>query len=353
MKFIHFLLVSCCTLAIFTGSTQAQETLRFTITQGEVVNTPARCLPDTCEPLLATLSGNFIATINGDDITIDDSQVNTAPDTGFNLPKEPNSSVGGAVSTVKFEFNGSQLILSGSVDSRAFDGPLEQYRLEANVSDEVMPEAFAQRRYFLARPDFRRCVSPLCGGAFVKKVNNQFTRCADGSLQDECYVAEINWKRLGFNAMNTSEGNLAATPWPLLLRGKIKSKKFPGFGNLGLFVAKDAYRSVGESSQFTTGRFAGLENNGIVCITSPCFSYDEYILNRKRIRSVSGIDLEGVFASKTELDQAQNLLADGDVLIAQGSNVQVDGFAGTGITFEATHFFLPIPSPKNAPIPLP
>ncbi len=46
--------------------------------------------------------------------------------------------------------------------------------------------------YYAVRRDLRRCMSPMCGGYWVKAVNRAHTECADGRRAEECYVAEIN-----------------------------------------------------------------------------------------------------------------------------------------------------------------
>ena len=35
--------------------------------------------------------------------------------------------------------------------------------------------------FIVTRRDIRRCISPICGGYFVKRVNQATTVCADGS----------------------------------------------------------------------------------------------------------------------------------------------------------------------------
>jgi len=196
--------------------------------------------------------------------------------------------------------------------------------LKAPVADNE----FDQHGYYTFRPDFRKCVSPLCGGIFVKAVNHKLTRCANGSLQEECYVASVN------NKKNIDSSSAA------LLHGRIKAKVYRGFGNLGVFELKEALgpatAAVGE------GHFAGLEDNDIRCITTPCFSADQYLLNRNKIRVVSGIDLTEAGASEEVLNKAFAILADGGILIASGVNKQVEEIAGTGITFVANQFYLPI-----------
>src|SRR5687767_32432 len=68
--------------------------------------------------------------------------------------------------------------------------------------------------YFLVRQDRRRCISPLCGGYFVKRVNQSWTPCADGRRMRECYVAEIDWN-----------GQPEIDPAKALLRGDIIARR--------------------------------------------------------------------------------------------------------------------------------
>lgn len=187
---------------------------------------------------------------------------------------------------------------------------------------------FNQHGYYTFRPDLRKCISPLCGGIFVKAVNRKLTRCADGSLQAECYVASLNNKK-NFDISSAA-----------LLRGGIKPKIYEGFGNLGVFELKAAFSPA--TAAAGEGRFVGLENNAILCITTPCFSVDQYLLNRNKFRVISGIDLEAVGASEEILNKALALMADGGILIASGVNKPVEEVAGTGVTFVADQFYLPI-----------
>ena len=47
--------------------------------------------------------------------------------------------------------------------------------------------------FYTIRRDLRRCASPMCGGYFVKLVNQSRTRCHNGRFMNECYVASIEW----------------------------------------------------------------------------------------------------------------------------------------------------------------
>src|SRR5262245_38578394 len=50
-------------------------------------------------------------------------------------------------------------------------------------AEEEMLSANANFGYFtVTRRDMRRCMFPICGGYYVKRVNQETTRCVDGKL---------------------------------------------------------------------------------------------------------------------------------------------------------------------------
>ncbi len=324
------ILLSCFVAAV--TSAQTRGSYPFNIIEGKVVVTPARCITNPCVPTTARLTGSFVGFLpsNANQLFFTSSAVITTPDVGFELPQDPNEDSGGTNREATFSFDGNSLKVSGSVDSRAFDGPLIEYSLVAKVNTS------GDAQYFTARPDYRKCVSPLCGGYFVKAVNKKLTYCADGTRQSECYVASINYGA-GTLAHEQSFSNRT----PLLLLGSISSAEFASFGKLGVFTAKAAYKSATQTS--ATERFFSIENNGIVCISSPCFSYDQNILNsNSRTISLSNINLEKTGASAELIQEAQTLLANGETLLAAGRNRTYKGFAGTGVEFVAQQFYVPI-----------
>ena len=329
MTFRVFILI--CLFPLYAVA-QERDSYVFEITDGDVLLTPARCAPDDCVPTAAVLTGRFVAFLPGGatQLFFTSSTVETQPSLAFQLPTDPNEDSGGVSREASFDYDGSSLLVKGVVDARAFDGPLIEYRFSAKVvtkpSDDVA--------FYVARPDFRKCVSPLCGGYFVKSVNNKRTQCADGTQQNECYVAELNLP------VGTAVEQLLRSSTPLFLVGIIEDKKFEGFGNLGVFNAKGAFESATDES--AVGTFYGAENNGIMCITSPCFSYDLAVLNRMRETPVSRINFDKVNADAEKIDEAQQLLANGEVLYASGRTYKYKGFAGTGVEFIVQQFYLPI-----------
>lgn len=322
------LFITCVANFVFA---QASSSYAFTITEGTVTVTPAWCRVNPCESTSAVMKGSFVAQISttGDHILFSSSSISTSPDVDFQLPADPNEDSNGVVRDIAFTFTGDAIKAKGIVDSRAFDGPLVEYQFVAKttISSQV----------FTARPDYRKCVSPLCGGYFVKLVNQKLTRCADGSLQSECYVASVIY---GDGAINAGASSFA-NKTPLLLIGAISLKVYDGFGNLGLFVAKEAYRSATQNT--ASGNFYGVTNNGIMCITTPCFSYDEILLNStNRITKLSDVNLEMSGASPDDIARAYELMANGATLYAAGKNQKYQGFAGVGVRLVAQQFYLPI-----------
>lgn len=302
----------------------------FSVLEGTVVVTPAWCRVNPCTSTVASLSGSFVAEISstGEKILFPSSTLSTTPDVYFQLPADPNEDSGGVVREIAFTFEGDAIKAKGIVDSRAFDGPLVEYQFVART---------ARSEVYTARPDYRKCVAPLCGGYFVKLVNKKLTQCADGSLQEECYVASVVYG----DGPIKSPAQSASNRTPLLLIGAIASKPHGSFGNLGVFVAKDAYRSATQNT--AAGNFYGVTNNGIMCITTPCFSYDQELLNSEnRIARLSDVNLEMSGASPDDIAWAQQLLANGAALYGAGKNQKYQGFAGVGVRFVAQQFYLPL-----------
>ncbi|SMF48672.1 hypothetical protein SAMN02745866_03175 [Alteromonadaceae bacterium Bs31] len=331
-RFTLFTLFTLFTIALTsTSHAQSRDSYDFKIETGEVLVTPARCINNECETLQAKLSGYFVGFLPGgaSQLFFTSSNVVTAPDIHFQLPSDPNESSGGTRREATFTFNAGVLSVKGVIDSRAFDGPLIEYTFNASVSQS--PEL--KLTTYTARPDYRKCVSPLCGGYFVKAVNKKRTQCADGTRQKECYVATIEPFYQLYSASDISNKS------PLLVKGFLVEEAFEGFGKLGSLKAKAVFESATEVT--AKGRFFGIENNGIVCITTPCFSYDAAMLNKNSEKSLSRVNFESSGADKDKVELANQLLANGEVLNASGRFKSYDGFSGKGLEFVVHQFYLP------------
>jgi hypothetical protein len=184
--------------------------------------------------------------------------------------------------------------------------------------------------YYLVRPDLRLCPSPICGGAWVRRVNHATTRCVDGSEARECYVA---------STAGVPEKLWSARAGSVLVRGRIVPAGIEGFPDLGKLAAVAAWRPAGQ--QEPRGTIFRVVDNGVRCVTSPCFSLTAFVLETERRRTLSEIGLAGVGASAADLRRAQRGLAVGGVLVTGAVRTVPDaGPAGAGRTLRATQIWL-------------
>eukprot|EP00670_Eutreptiella_braarudii_P007284 CAMPEP_0174290080 /NCGR_PEP_ID=MMETSP0809-20121228/27491_1 /TAXON_ID=73025 ORGANISM="Eutreptiella gymnastica-like, Strain CCMP1594" /NCGR_SAMPLE_ID=MMETSP0809 /ASSEMBLY_ACC=CAM_ASM_000658 /LENGTH=222 /DNA_ID=CAMNT_0015388477 /DNA_START=22 /DNA_END=690 /DNA_ORIENTATION=+ len=190
--------------------------------------------------------------------------------------------------------------------------------------------------YFSVRRDYRRCISPLCGGYWVSQVNKEATVCADGAKAPECYVAEFDWR----GTDQTGAGDAA------LVQGRIAKKQYEVHGMLGVFkVTGGAWRGAATSG--TAGTYYEATDDGIRCVIAPCFSMDVEELNTAVTTAgpVSGVDLNSVEgATERDRELAWDLFQgrDGHMLVAGAVKKGLDN----GKTLAATDFFLPTAAPK-------
>lgn len=224
-------------------------------------------------------------------------------------------------------FGASVLVALASCSQQADANGLEpglDPKWETNVNDLKRRPAVPAQEYFEIRQDYRKCVSPLCGGYFVSAVNRAWTHCADGSRARECYVAELSGK---------SELPSADS---YVVRGQIASKEYDDFGNLGQLVVSDVWGSATDAA--ASGAFFLVSNSGIVCVTTPCPTIEIARLNTKLGRRVSGLDLVRAGASEEQLAAAQAAYEAGALIVS--GRVRT-GDRATGPVLVGSQFYLP------------
>jgi hypothetical protein len=205
----------------------------------------------------------------------------------------------------------------------------EQLSANSHGTNSLRPEPLAGGgEYFLVRQDVRRCMSPLCGGYFVKRVNQSWTRCANGRRMRECYVAEIDWK-----------GQPEVDPGKALLRGDIIARRFPRFGNLGALRVSESWQSP--SDKPATGTFFRVRDRGVRCITHPCLSHSATKLASTVTTNIAGVDLAGAGASGEMISEGAAAMTEPDGVIVAGYFASVTGPGGRAQTLKATKFYLP------------
>lgn len=193
--------------------------------------------------------------------------------------------------------------------------------------------------FFTVREDLRRCISPLCGGFWVRGVNQKSTQCANGSWSSECYVAEIDW-----NGQSQGEPNRA------LLRGSIVPRTFERFGNLGVLRVNESWQAATDKP--AVGILYRVRDRGVRCITHPCLTHVESVLNAASARNIAGVDLAGAGAGGDLIGQAVTAMKESAGVIVAGSHAVVTGPGGRAQTLRATQFYLRASSPATSSPPV-
>ncbi len=170
--------------------------------------------------------------------------------------------------------------------------------------------------FIVTRQDMRKCMAPLCGGVYVRRVNDATTRCADGKYAKECYVAEVDLSKLGLSDDEQADFRGQFTSATALVRATMSSTTFNSV-KLGKLKVAEAWR--GASGVAPTGTFYRAADNGIRCIKAPCPSLSVFELNSKDEQHVIKVELGNVAATSKDLATAQTALGTKEgILIAGG-----------------------------------
>jgi hypothetical protein len=188
--------------------------------------------------------------------------------------------------------------------------------------------------YVQVRRDLRRCAAPACGGFFVDNVNQDTQRCADGSRAAECYVADLDLGAIGLNA--DQEALVRNSPGEFLLFGSIAGGRRSSPSS-AQFATTEVWH--GHADATPSGQFSRVQNNGIVCITSPCLSFAAQLLNREEpSSSVASVDLSRV-SDDTSDGLAQLNAPEGLLVAARRTRVRGPGGSATGL--RASEYYVP------------
>lgn len=186
----------------------------------------------------------------------------------------------------------------------------------------------AGSQYVRLRHDLRRCVSPICGGYWVSRVNQPTTRCADGTWQRECYVADADWTALGLDEARLGEFVSRAASGAAVVRARIVATAFGTFGNLGRLVALEGFEAATDAAP--SGTFYLAHGPTRVCVRAPCFSWDADKLNGITTAQISDLRFSAVAGMpNATLDLAREQLASAEGVIAAG---RIESYAVRGTT---------------------
>jgi hypothetical protein len=144
--------------------------------------------------------------------------------------------------------------------------------------------------YVVFRRDFRRCVSPLCGGYWVSDVNRKVLR--------EEYVSGLDFSGSGLTE-ETQAKALEAPEGEVVLRGKLGAleSRF----NTRPFLVLEAFRGMPGVRAAASDTFYRVERaDEVRCITAPCPSLRAIKLHTTQQTLFHAVSLAR--ASKTNVD---------------------------------------------------
>ncbi|MBI4512147.1 MAG: hypothetical protein HY698_21115 [Deltaproteobacteria bacterium] len=221
------------------------------------------------------------------------------------------------------------LIPALALSACAVDEEFDDQEVDLVADEAKADSAGPVATYYSVRRDYRRCVSPLCGGYWVARVNKKTTRCANGRYAKECYVAEIDYSGTALGELDLASFEAEKG----LLRGSVEPKTYGSFGNLGVFSATEAWRHGAEDVTIS-GTYYRLEDKGFVCAKAPCFNIHEAQLNGRYHTDLSGIT--GPLAEEA----TPALLKDDELLVAGTNHRYRDpGMVTSGRQVQVTQFW--------------
>ncbi|MBN2699988.1 MAG: hypothetical protein JXR29_00895 [Methylothermaceae bacterium] len=199
--------------------------------------------------------------------------------------------------------------------------------------------------YIVTRQDMRQCLYPSCGGYFVKAVNRAMTLCANGQWRAQCQVIQFDMAALNLTEEEKAEYNNAFSQGGGLVRGKLVEQAGAD-EPIPVLVADELW--LGQAQSESVGTFYNVIGTGIVCITSPCPSFEETRLNTSGVsQRISMVNLAASGASQEKLDEAYRALESG-ILVAGVHRTEI-GPGGVGLELIASEFYLPFPSEEGKP----
>lgn len=199
-------------------------------------------------------------------------------------------------------------------------GAPDEDTVETSITeaDEALTRGPSNNGYFIVtRRDMRRCMAPICGGFFVKRVNDTKTTCADGTRQAECYVADIQFTGLGLSEQEEQNFRAAFESGKALIKSRMFGFKFQS-SRFGRLKASEGW--LGATGSTPEGTFYRAADNGIRCITTPCPTTTAYGLNSAEDHNVLRVNLDSTElpAEPATLERAANLIGTKEGILFAG-----------------------------------
>lgn len=206
---------------------------------------------------------------------------------------------------------------------------------------------------YSVRRDMRRCAAPACGGWWVTPVNTTAglltetpLTAIDAPMPAAEYVAKFEFGCVQWSAEQISRFSTLAETSTALVSGRLMGTS-PATTNAALnqhesLVLRDAFTAVSNSAP--GGSFFNLKSSGIVCITSPCPSFQADLLNTNLSQEVHDIAFSKEFSDAQQIQARSSISATG--LVVSGTQSTFKGQAGQGVRLDINQIFAPYPPVK-------
>ena len=193
--------------------------------------------------------------------------------------------------------------------------------------------------------DMRKCASPMCGGYYVKSVNQALTRCADGVFRKECHAFTLNTDALGWTDDQKATFDEQFASGHAIVKGKLASAAVIGTTKGDVLTISEAWQGAALSQP--KGTFYSVKFTGIVCITAPCPSIGATALNVPMAKTTnpdvdlasSGADEAAQLAGSEAIFKG-GILAAGNIVSTRTTNAAT-GKVIKGSKLVTSEFYLP------------
>lgn len=229
----------------------------------------------------------------------------------------------------------SALATAGCSDSAPEGDLYEEPALSTGKADGVDHDNWT---YFaMVDQDYRRCMFPLCGGLYVDRVNQYRIKCADGTWQKRCYVADYDFSAIAQQDEAPRLRELANNG-QLVVRGEMVTGFYPEFPEVAVLHVTEAWMAATKDEPRWI--FYRAHDEGLTCVTWPCTSTALTRLNRNAnpVKHVAGIDLGRLGVSEEHAALLWRAVQEGFVLVS-GRLKRVSGPGGSAHTLVASQLY--------------
>jgi hypothetical protein len=193
--------------------------------------------------------------------------------------------------------------------------------------------------YFIwTHDDMRMCPAPECGGFYVKALNRLQTLCTDGSQAADCQVLQLDFSLLDMDEKEQADFQQTFTDGLGIIKGKLFQAQQNGILLPALLISEAWLAQIGKEPR--RGGFFRVHDTGIQCITNPCLSVDESLLNQPMDRVIAGVDLSTSGAETDQINAGYLEMKTGYV-ITTGRHKIIHGPAGFAQVLDVSEFYLP------------